>query len=207
MRSIAAPTGDGRKTADRRSRTAGNPKADFSRYRWEGYDEALFLYVLGLGSPTHPLPWSSYAAWARTYEWKCSYGYDYLYAGPLFTHQISHIWIDFRGIQDAFMRDKGIDYFENTRRATRVQRQYAIDNPLKFAGYGRDCWGITASDGPGPGTVKVNGIERQFFDYLGRGVPDGRMTAPSRHGPWWRRCPSRPRSYCRPSTIWCTSST
>ena len=149
------------------------PESGFLEYRWEGYDEALVLYVLGLGSPTHPLPEESYAAWASTYEWKSSYGYDYLYAGPLFTHQISHVWIDFRGIQDAFMRDKGIDYFENTRRATCVQREYAIDNPLEFAGYGKDCWGITASDGPGPDTIKLNGIERRFFDYLGRGVPYG----------------------------------
>ena len=149
------------------------PESGFLQYRWEGYDEALVLYILGLGSPTYPLPTESYAAWASTYEWKSSYGYDYLYAGPLFTHQISHVWIDFRGIQDAFMRDKGIDYFENTRRATRVQQQYAIDNPLKFAGYSKDCWGITASDGPGPDTLKVNGIERQFFDYLARGVPYG----------------------------------
>jgi hypothetical protein len=71
------------------------------------------------------------------------------------------------------MRGKGIDYFENSRRATYVQQQYAMDNPLKFAGYGRCCWGITSSDGPGPGTIKVNGIERQFFDYLARGVPYG----------------------------------
>jgi len=149
------------------------PESGFLAYRWEGYDEALVLYILGLGSPTHPLPESSYAAWASTYQWKNNCGYDYLYAGPLFTHQISHLWIDFRGIQDAFMREKGIDYFENTRRATYAQQQYAIDNPLKFAGYGQDCWGITASDGPGPDTIKVNGIERQFFDYLGRGVPYG----------------------------------
>ena len=101
------------------------------------------------------------------------HGYDYLYAGPLFTHQLSHMWIDFRGIQDTFMRAKGIDYFENSRRATYVQQQYAMDNPLKFAGYGRNCWGITASDGPGPDTIKVSGIERQFFGYLGRGVPYG----------------------------------
>ena len=149
------------------------PESGFLEYRWEGYDEALVLYILGLGSPTHPLPEESYAAWASTYEWKSSYGYDYLYAGPLFTHQISHVWIDFRGIRDAFMRGKDIDYFENTRRATFVQQRYAIENPLEFAGYGKDCWGITASDGPGPDTVKVNGIERRFFDYLGRGVPYG----------------------------------
>jgi hypothetical protein len=149
------------------------PESGFLEYRWEGYDEALVLYILGLGSPTYPLPEESYAAWGSTYEWKSSYGYDYLYAGPLFTHQISHLWIDFRGIQDAFMREKGLDYFENSRRATYVQQQYAIDNPLKFAGYSKDCWGISASDGPGPDTIKVSGIERQFFDYLGRGIPYG----------------------------------
>lgn len=82
----------------------------------------------------------------------------------------THIWVDFRGIQDAFMRSKGIDYFENTRRATYVQRQYAIDNPFKFAHYGEHCWEMIASDGPGPGTINVAGIERQFFDYVGRGV-------------------------------------
>ena len=149
------------------------PESGFLKYRWEGYDEAMLLYTLGLGSPTYPLPESSYTAWASTYRWERIYGYEYLHAGPLFIHQLSHIWIDFRGIQDAFMRDKGIDYFENSRRATYVQQQYAIDNPLKFAGYSDCCWGITASEGPGPETIKINGIERQFFDYVGRGVPYG----------------------------------
>ena len=149
------------------------PESGFLQYRWEGYDEALLLYMLALGSPTYPLSDSSYAAWGSTYQWQHCYGYDYLYAGSLFTHQLSHIWIDFRGIRDAFMRDKSMDYFENSRRATYVQQQYAIDNPLKFKGYGRCCWGITASDGPGPDTIKVDGIERQFFDYIARGVPYG----------------------------------
>jgi hypothetical protein len=71
------------------------------------------------------------------------------------------------------MRSKGIDYFENSRRATHVQRQYAIANPLKFKGYGPCCWGITASDGPGPDCIKVDGVERQFFNYIARGVPFG----------------------------------
>jgi len=149
------------------------PESGFLQYRWQGYDEALLLYVLALGSPTYPLPASAYAAWASTYQWKQAYGIDYLYAGPLFVHQLSHIWIDFRGIQDAFMRDKGIDYFENSRRATQVQQQYAIDNPLGFAGYGRDVWGITASDGPGPAVLQIDGVERRFYDYEGRGAPSG----------------------------------
>lgn len=149
------------------------PESGFLPYRWEGYDEAMLLYILGLGSPTHPLPPSSYAAWSKTYEWKQIYGYDYLYAGSLFTHQLSHIWIDFRGIQDAFMREKNSDYFANSRCATYVQQQYAIHNPLDYVGYNACCWGITASDGPGPEIQKINGIQRQFFDYVARSVPYG----------------------------------
>jgi hypothetical protein len=149
------------------------PESGFLEYRWEGYDEAMLLYVLGLGSPTHPLAESSYTAWASTYRWENCYGYEYLYAGPLFTHQLSHVWIDFRGIHDAFMRGKGIDYFENSRRATYVQQCYAVENPRKFVGYGEHCWGITASEGPGPATLKLNGVLREFSDYVGRGVPYG----------------------------------
>jgi hypothetical protein len=149
------------------------PEKGFLKYRWEGYDEALLLYVLGLGSPTHPLPKSSYEAWASTFRWEHCYGYDYLYAGPLFIHQLSHVWIDLRGVQDAFMRSKGIDYFENSRRATFIQQRYAIDNPRGFDGYGEHCWGITASEGPGPSTLKVNGVQRRFEGYVARGVPYG----------------------------------
>lgn len=127
-----------------------SPESGFIEYRWEGYDEALLLYILALGSPTYELPESSYSAWADTYRWESRYGYEYVYAAPLFTHQLSHCWIDFLDIQDAYMREKGIDYFENSRRATHVQQQYAIDNPLNFIGYSRFCWGVTASDGPGP---------------------------------------------------------
>ena len=149
------------------------PESGFLKYRWEGYDEALLLYVLGLGSSTRPLPVESYTAWLSTYKWKKIYGHEFLYAGPLFIHQLSQLWIDFRGIQDAFMRERGLDYFENSRRATYVQQQYAIRNPREFAHYGEYCWGITASDGPGPGTLKVKGVERIFYDYLARGAPYG----------------------------------
>ena len=149
------------------------PEIGFLPYRWQGYDEALFLYLLGLGSPTHPLPKVSYVQWTSTYEWRDIYGHEFLYSGPLFTHQISHLWVDFRGIQDDYMRSEGIDYFENSRRATLVQQRYAIDNPAGFDGYRATCWGITASDGPGPAKRTIKGQERKFFDYLARGVPDG----------------------------------
>lgn len=149
------------------------PESGFLPFRWEGYDEAMLLYILALGSPTYPLPQSSYSEWAKTYEWKNIYGYDFLYGGSLFIHQLSHIWIDFRDIQDAFMREKGCDYFENSRRATYIQQQYAILNPKNFEGYSKCNWGITASDGPGPETLNINGIERQFFNYIARSVPYG----------------------------------
>ena len=71
------------------------------------------------------------------------------------------------------MRRRGLDYFENSRRATYVQQAYAIRNPKHFEGYGEHCWGVTASDGPGPATLRVRGVEREFFDYLARGVPFG----------------------------------
>jgi len=149
------------------------PENGFLPYRWEGYSEAILLYALGLGSPTYPLSPQSYEAWLQTYRWQELYGYEYVHAAPLFIHQLSHVWIDFRGIQDAYMSEKRIDYFENSRRATYVQRAYAIENPKEFAGYGEDSWGVTASDGPGPASCQIDGVEREFYDYLARGIPDG----------------------------------
>jgi hypothetical protein len=149
------------------------PEDGFIKYRWEGYSEALILYVLALASPTYPIAEASYEAWTRTYEWRSLYGYEYVHAGPLFIHQLSHMWIDFRDIQDDYMRQKEIDYFENSRRATYVQQQYAIRNPRGFKGYGEFIWGLTASDGPGPATKKFGDKTLEFYDYINRGVPDG----------------------------------
>jgi hypothetical protein len=149
------------------------PEQGFIKYRWHGYSEALFMYILALASPTFPISPDSYRAWTRTYKWKKIYGFEQVYAGPLFIHQISHIWIDFRGIQDDYMRNRGIDYFENSRRATYAQQQYAIRNPRRFKGYGEYIWGITASDGPGPATRRINGKIVKFYDYKGRGIPYG----------------------------------
>jgi hypothetical protein len=149
------------------------PGTGFLPFMWQGYDEGLLLYILALGSPTHALGHDAFAAWSSTYEWKRAYDVDHLFSPPLFTHQLSHAWVDFRGIQDEFMRGKGIDYFENSRRATLIQQRYAIDNPHGFAGYGAVCWGVTASDGPGPATLEIDGVVRVFYDYEGRGAPDG----------------------------------
>jgi hypothetical protein len=149
------------------------PESGFIKYRWQGYNEALLLYILGLASPTHSLSASSYDAWTMTYQWRKLYGYEFLYAGPLFIHQLSHMWIDFRGIQDGYMRKRGLDYFENSRRATYIQQQYAIRNTRGFKGYAEYIWGLTASDGPGPATARVGNKLRRFYDYKARAVPNG----------------------------------
>ena len=154
-------------------RQGWKPKSGFLHYGWEGYSEASLLYVLGLGSPTHPLPDDSFKAWTATYQWENIYDVELLYAGPLFIHHFSQAWIDFDGIQDCFMREKRSDYFENSRRATYVQREYSRRNPYGFEGYGADCWGFTAGDGPGARTLKVDGRKRRFFGYAARAVPFG----------------------------------
>jgi hypothetical protein len=149
------------------------PETGFIKYRWQGYDEGTLAYFLGLGSPTHPLPPESYQAYCATYQWKTIYGRELLFCGPLFTHQLPHMWIDFRGIRDAFMKEHGSDYFQNSCHATYVHQEYAIQNPMHFDGYGPFCWGITASDGPGWTRREVNGVERDFYGYLARGAPFG----------------------------------
>lgn len=141
--------------------------------RWQGYNEALLLYILALGSPTCPLSPDSYLAWCDSYHWKTLYGRELLYGGPLFMHQLSHIWLDLRGIRDATMRAHDSDYFENSRRATQIQQEYAVRNPLGYRAYGPNCWGISAGDGPGPVQQLVAGVDRQFYGYMARGVPFG----------------------------------
>ena len=159
----------------------------------------MLLYILGLGSPTHPLHPESYAAYTATYEWKNIYGRELLYSGPLFTHQLSHMWVDFRGIRDEFMRQHDSDYFENSRQATFVQQEYAIRNPMNFVGYGQYCWGFTACDGPGWTTREVNGVEREFFDYSPAALRSAPTTGRLHRGSSSPRCHSRRRSSSRRS--------
>ncbi len=156
-------------------RMGWKPESGFLNYGWEGYSEAILLYVLALGSPTHPVEGGCecYHAWTATYQWENLYGYDFLYAGPLFIHQFSHAWIDFRGIRDRFMREKRCDYFENSRRATEVQREYARRNPHGFAGYDENSWGLTACDGPNNQMPELAHERRRLFGYAARGVPYG----------------------------------
>jgi hypothetical protein len=135
--------------------------------QWIGYNEAMVMYVLALGSPSRPVPASAWGAWTSGYDFETHYGYSFVTCPPLFTHQYSHCWIDFRDIADAYMRTKGFDYFENSRRATLAQREYCIANPLGALGYADSLWGLTAGDGP--------------FGYEARGAPpaqndDGTIT-------------------------------
>ena len=140
-------------------RLGWNPESGFAPFgTWVGYNEAMILYILAIGSPTHPVPASTWFTWTSGYNWETHYGYTYLNFPPLFGHQYSHCWIDFRGIQDIYMRSKGITYFENSRRATLAQRAYCIANPGGHLGYGADVWGLTACDDP-------------FVGYLAHGAP------------------------------------
>jgi len=150
------------------------PESGFLRSRWnKQYCEAHIIYILALGSPTFPIGPSGYKKWISTFEWTKIYDIESIYAGPLFIHQMSQIWLDCKGISDDFNRKIGIDYFENSRRATQIQQLYAIENPKGFAHYGKNGWGFTASDGPGPATRKIDGIKRKFYDYIARGAPYG----------------------------------
>jgi hypothetical protein len=151
---------------------AWTPQGGFTQLDWNGYNEAMLVYLLALGSPTHPVSPAAWALWTSTYDkqWGTLYGETYLGFAPLFGHQYTHVWVDFRGIRDPYMREHGLDYFENSRRATYTQRRYAIANPQQWQGYGRNVWGMSASDGPGPATEPYLGKEASFLRYAARGV-------------------------------------
>ncbi|MEQ7533043.1 glucoamylase family protein [Xanthomonas campestris] len=148
------------------------PESGFIDHDWMGYNEAMMLYILALGSPTHGVEPDAWTVWTRTYnnDWGVYQGQEYLSFGPMFGHQYSHVWIDFRDIQDQYMRERGIDYFLNSRRATLAQRDYAIDNPMKWKDYGENVWGLTAGDGPQNTSQEYRGEQRQFRHYSSRGA-------------------------------------
>ena len=148
------------------------PEEGFLEYDWRGYNEAMLVYLLALGSPTHPVGPEAWAEWTSTYSanWNTMFGQQYLTFSPLFGHQYSHVWLDFRNIQDPYMRRRGIDYFENCRRAIYAQQAYAIANPLKCKDYGATIWGITASDGPGEIETEDASGKRVYRAYSARGI-------------------------------------
>jgi hypothetical protein len=148
------------------------PGTGMHTHDWAGFNEAQLVYILALGSPTHPVGRDAYDAWVSTYEktWGTFYGQEHLTFPPMFGHQYSLVWLDLKGVQDDYMRGKGIDYFENSRRATYSQQAYAIANPGDWKGYGADMFGLTASDGPADAKVVFRGKERQLHTYTARGA-------------------------------------
>ena len=155
-----------------------HPGSGFLARGWDGYNEGKLVYVLGLGSRGHPLPDGAWNRWAATYPsfWRGSGPTRHLAFAPLFGHQYTEMWVDFRGILDAPMREAGWDYVENGRRATYANRAYCIANPGGWDGYGPDLWGLTACDGPGDFSLPYRGGRRQFHGYSARGPvgqPDG----------------------------------
>src|SRR6516225_5027430 len=133
--SIAVPIGSGQQTAVPQSATVGDLKT--ASFPTTGPDTMRRYCFMCSHSVHRRPPWrESYAAYCSTYAWKQIYGRELLYSGPLFTHQLSHLWIDFRELRDTFVREHNSDYFENSRQATYVHQEYARHNPLEFAGYG-----------------------------------------------------------------------
>jgi len=124
------------------------PPGSFIVNNWIGYDEAMILYLLGLGKSTNPLPASSWSYWTSGYTWATNYGQAYIPFPPLFGYQYSHCWVDFRHLADTYMNNHNSTYFENSRRATRAQLDYCIANPSGWPGYSSNVWGLTACDDP-----------------------------------------------------------
>jgi len=164
-----------------------HPESGFITADWIGYNEGMILNILALGSPTHPADSAAWSKWVSGYQWAAYHGQSFVQFAPLFGHEYSHVWIDFRGIRDSYMAGKGIDYFENSRRAALSQRAYATANPQGYAGYSASIWGLTACDGPANKTLTIGGRSRQFHTYMARGAssleePDDGTIAPTAAG-------------------------
>ena len=117
-----------------------DPEGGFLKARWDSYNELMMIYLLGMGSPTHALPAETWDAWARPiFEYE---GMRYIGAqAPLFVHQYSHAWFDFRG-----KRDKHANYFQNSVIVTKVHKRWCLGLAKQFPDYSEDLWGISASD-------------------------------------------------------------
>lgn len=148
------------------------PEQGFLSADWVGYNEAMFVYLLALGSQSHAVGPDAWSVWTSGYNdsWGTVQGVEHLTFGALFAHQFTQVWFNLRGINDAYMGAKGFDYFENSRRAVQSQRAYAIANPMGWEGYGADIWGLSACDGPYDGALAYRGNIVQFHTYAARGV-------------------------------------
>lgn len=112
---------------------------------WDMYAEQLMLYILGVASPTYPIKADMYQDFQKPKaDYKNMKDIIYTYCGTLFTYQFSHGWIDFRDLWD----EDGINWFENSKKATLANRKYCIEKSEKFKTFGKDSWGLTACVGP-----------------------------------------------------------
>jgi hypothetical protein len=146
-----------------------DPEQGFLPYDWRGMNESMLVPILALGSTTHPLGPEVWADWERGCRWGTFQGIEQVGFPPLFGHQYSQVWLDLRGPRDSLMRAHGLDWFENSRRATLAQRAYALANPGGWRGYGERLWGLTACDGPLDDSVTVDGRRRGFRTYAAAG--------------------------------------
>jgi len=121
-------------------RLGWTPEKGFIPYRWSRYSEHMVMDLVGIGAESHPLPPEEWKAWERKPVGKWS-GYEFLECRPLFTHQYSQAYVDFRGKNDGIA-----DYFENSRLATLAQRQMCIGLAAKYPHWGENVWGLSASD-------------------------------------------------------------
>lgn len=166
-----------------------SPEKGFIPAEWKGYNEGLIVYTLALASPTHALSAETWSRWTKTFapQWGAFQGRTFLSFAPLFGHQYSQSWIDFRGIQDDFSREYHTTYFNNSREATYAQREYARQNPGEWRDYGTMLWGLTASDGPGITDQMYEGKMRHYLAYNARGagrdyISDDGTVAPTAAG-------------------------
>jgi len=150
-----------------------HPDSGFIERGWDGYNEGKLVYLLALGSARHPVPAQSWTdSWCASYDrfWRGAGETRRLAFAPLFGHQYSETWVDFRGIRDAAMARAGFDYFENSRRAVIANRHWCVTNPLGWDGYGETIWGLTACDGPGQ--FPAHGGRDHYAGYSARGPAD-----------------------------------
>ncbi|HLD50659.1 MAG TPA: glucoamylase family protein [bacterium] len=134
---------------------AWSPEGGFHKLRWDHYNESMIMMLMAIAAPDFPIP---AANWLEIEKPVGSYGkYRLIQMPPLFTHQYSHIWVDFRDQNDGFA-----DYFKNSVNATLANRQFCVDQAGSFKSYGPNSWGLSASDGP--------------FGYKAYGAPPGMAT-------------------------------
>ena len=119
------------------------PVKGFLDYYWDSYSEAMILYALAIGSPTHPIGEESWFAWRRKIGSYKDFELIYCYTGSIFTYQYSHAWIDFRELDEG-----DINWHVNSTNAVWANRQFCIDSQDRFSNYDEDCWGLTACIGP-----------------------------------------------------------